>query len=233
MTSYRSIYFFFIGCALALTMPSQALENTRAIEQQVAKFLEQEYQQSAKKLTIQVGRLDPRLRLAACEEPLQMNLRDPDHSGGSISVQVSCALPQPWAIYTSAQVDLYHEILVARRAIGRGEILNESNVEQKQVNISLQRQGYLIDLQSLEGQVAKRNIRPGETLRQGLLEAPLAISRGQTVSLASRSGGITVVTQAEALGNGRVGEQVRVRNLSSERIISARIIEEGAVEVVF
>lgn len=233
MTAYRGFYLFFAPLVLALATPALAQESTRAIEQQVTSFLEARYREAAKKVTIQVGQLDPRLRLAACAEPLQMRLRDQDRNGGAVSVHVSCSAPRPWAIYASAQVDLYRDIVVATRAIARGERLHAGNIGLDLVNTSLQRQGYLLDPERAEGQVAKRNLRPGEALRQALLEAPIAINRGQTVSLAARSGGIAVVTQAEALANGRVGDQIRVRNISSERIISARVVGEGQVEASY
>ncbi len=233
MTAYRGFYPFFISLILGLSAPALALEDIRQLEQQVTRFLEGQYDQTAKKVTIEVSRLDPRLRLAACGEPLQMNLRDQSRSGGAVSVHVSCNTPQPWAIYASAQVDLYRDILVAKRTIARGERLHEGNIGLELTNTSLQRQGYLIDPHRAKGQLAKRNIRPGEAIRQGLLEEPIAIDRGQTVSLAARSGGITVVTQAEALASGRVGDQIRVRNISSERIISARIVDEGTVEASY
>lgn len=233
MSCFRSFYSALALLALLLAVPALGNQSIRAIEAAVADYLEEHYRGTAKKMAVRVNTLDPRLKLDNCAERLQMTVRDQSGNGGAVSVHVQCATPSPWAIYVGAQVDLYREIVVARGAIRRGERLHEGNIGTDLANTSLLRQGFMLDPQRALGQQARRNLQPGEALRQSILEAPIAVSRGQTVSLESQAGSIIVSTQGEALSNGRVGEQIRVRNISSERIISANVVGEGRVEASY
>ncbi|MOA35657.1 flagellar basal body P-ring biosynthesis protein FlgA [compost metagenome] len=47
----------------------------------------------------------------------------------------------------------------------------------------------------------------------------------------ARSSRVNVVMPGEALANGVPGQQIRVRNLQSQRVVKARVVEPGTVEV--
>jgi flagella basal body P-ring formation protein FlgA len=57
------------------------------------------------------------------------------------------------------------------------------------------------------------------------------VSKGDQVVISARNSGLNVRMPGEALSNGAPGEQIRVRNLGSHRIIKARISGPGQVEV--
>ncbi|WP_121363151.1 flagellar basal body P-ring formation chaperone FlgA, partial [Pseudomonas aeruginosa] len=54
---------------------------------------------------------------------------------------------------------------------------------------------------------------------------------GDQVVILARTATINVKMPGEALSDGAPGQQIRVRNLRSQRIIKARVIEPGTVEV--
>lgn len=45
--------------------------------------------------------------------------------------------------------------------------------------------------------------------------------------------GISASATGEALANGRAGEVIRVRNLGSQKVIEAQVVEEGVVTSTF
>ena len=49
--------------------------------------------------------------------------------------------------------------------------------------------------------------------------------------ISARSGTIQVRMPGEALSNGTLGQQIQVRNLGSRRVIKARVVGQGQVEV--
>ena len=55
--------------------------------------------------------------------------------------------------------------------------------------------------------------------------------KGDQVVINARSGTLTVRMPGEALSDGGLSEQVRVKNLNSKRVIKARITGPGQVEV--
>ena len=63
------------------------------------------------------------------------------------------------------------------------------------------------------------------------LEQAEVISKGDQVVITARSGTLSVRMPGEALSNGRMAEQIRVKNLNSRRVIKAQVIAPGQVEV--
>ena len=58
------------------------------------------------------------------------------------------------------------------------------------------------------------------------------IKRGDRVRLVARGNGLTVsVRSCESLENGHAGETIRVRNLSSKKIVTGRVVKSGEVEI--
>ncbi|MNI79624.1 flagellar basal body P-ring biosynthesis protein FlgA [compost metagenome] len=63
------------------------------------------------------------------------------------------------------------------------------------------------------------------------LEQAEVISKGDQVVIIARSGTLSVRMPGEALSNGGMREQIRVKNLNSKRVIKAQVIAPGQVEV--
>ncbi|MNN93268.1 flagellar basal body P-ring biosynthesis protein FlgA [compost metagenome] len=49
--------------------------------------------------------------------------------------------------------------------------------------------------------------------------------------ITARSGTLSVRMPGEALSNGSLSEQIRVKNLNSQRVIKAQVMAPGQVEV--
>jgi flagella basal body P-ring formation protein FlgA len=77
----------------------------------------------------------------------------------------------------------------------------------------------------------RRAIHAGEVLSPGLLSSPRLIHRGQELILFASSGAMTVTMKGEALEDGAEGDVIRVRNLSSNRVVEGRVIGADKVQV--
>lgn len=225
--------------ALALVLiaaTASAQQDLNQLKAAAEDFLQKHYSQpkdSSSSHEISVAGLDPRLRLSQCSVPLSFNLRDMNDNGGAVSVKVACEDEQPWSIYISAQVSIYRDVLVANAPLGRGTLIEQASITQQRLNTSSMRQGYFTSPEQVLGLQLRRPLAAGEPLRSGVLEQPLAVVRGDIVTLESTTGAIQVATQAEALSSGRVGEQIRVRNTSSQKVVNANILGEGRVGANF
>ncbi len=127
---------------------------------------------------------------------------------------------------------VYRYIPVAARAVQRGEQLNASHLADNLVNISSIRQGYALTDEDIVGKEAKRNIGQGEPFKSNSLDAPTAIKRGESVTLQAQAGSIKVLSSGVALADGRVGQKIRVRNSSSERIVTGIVLNQGLVQTL-
>ena len=82
------------------------------------------------------------------------------------------------------------------------------------------------------GMVSKRSIRQGEVVRLSNMAPPLLVAKGDHVKITAAAGQLSVSTNGIALTKGRKGEQIRVRNIGSEKILRARITGQGRVNVI-
>ncbi len=86
------------------------------------------------------------------------------------------------------------------------------------------------------GLVAKRGIAANTVLRpsmMGHLKPDVIVKRNQNVIIRMERPGLSVTAVGKAMQKGSVGEYVKVRNVDSQRLILARVNEDGTVEPVF
>lgn len=217
---------------LSQSANAQALiENITQIQSQVAQFLTDEYLKTkAVKVEVKVGNLDKRLRLAKCDQSLGLNLKDPLNSGGNINVQVSCKGGSSWTILVPAQAKVYRSVAVASRILQRGDVVTESDLAQEIKDVSEYRLGFALSPDAIVGKEIKFNVNKGEVFRNSALDAPLVIKRGDSVNMEAAVGGISVTSNGTAITDGRIGQQIRVKNNQSARVINARVVAAGKVE---
>jgi flagellar basal body P-ring formation protein FlgA len=220
---------------LCLAPCSSAAQNypLNKLKQDIAAFLMNEYSQTAhENIDISVGNLDSRLRLAVCGEAPSYSLQDQTGLGGNISVKAECKSGNKWSVHVPTQVTIYRSIPIAKKDIGRGDIISREQIGTTLVNVSNIRQAFVSDSAAVIGQEAKRNIGQGEPFKTSSLDSPTAIKRGEMVTLESLAGSITVNSAGTALADGRVGQKIRVRNNTSERVVSGVVIRQGLVQTL-
>jgi len=83
------------------------------------------------------------------------------------------------------------------------------------------------------GLVAKRRLPAGTVLVPNMLESiepPVILKRNQNVLIRIERPGFLITAMGIAMQEGRTGDYIKVRNTDSQRIIVARIKEDGTVE---
>ncbi len=86
------------------------------------------------------------------------------------------------------------------------------------------------------GLIAKRRLPADTVIRPtmiGPVESPVIVERNQNVVIRIERPGLLVTAVGKAMQEARAGEYIKVRNLDSQRIILARVGENGSVEPVF
>ncbi len=209
------------------------IESIEGIRSKVAQFLTDEYSQTnAEKVEVRVGNLDSRLRLTKCSQDLNLNLKDSSKTGGNINVQVICSGGSTWTILVPAQAKVYRTVAVAGRNLQRGDLVSAADLSSEIKDVGDLRLGFALTPEAIIGKEIKFAVNKGEAFRNSALDAPLVIKRGDTVSMESSAGGISVKTSATAVSDGRIGQQIRVKNNQSARIVSAKVVEAGKVQSI-
>jgi flagella basal body P-ring formation protein FlgA len=229
-----------VPALLALGYSALATANATRPEQLIGAgevFLEQavsEYLQRsniAGRHEIQINRLDPRLRLPLCQQPLTTTLESPAEPIGRVTLRVRCDGAAPWTVFVPGQVRLYREVVIASRPLKRDNLVTDMDIVLAERDVGLLNQGYLTALQQAVGKKLTRGLLPDQVLSPAHVQLAEAIRKGDQVVISARSGGISVRMPGEALSDGLIGKQISVRNQRSNRVIRARVVGPGQVEV--
>ena len=230
-----------ISAAQAGNGEQQAVfEDIDQIRQQVGAFLRTHYIDesnadaniSADNVNIAVGRLDPRLRLKSCDNPLTFELQDNGNYGGNVAVRTRCEGSVLWSIFVQAQVTISMSITVAKHNLARGTVLQADDLETRMVNTSILREDYVLNPSRVIGKELSRPISKGNAVRLANLLEPKVIKRGDAVIVEAKSGLIYVSTPGTALTDGKLGQQIRVRNERSKQEINVEVVGPGRVRVI-
>jgi flagella basal body P-ring formation protein FlgA len=91
--------------------------------------------------------------------------------------------------------------------------------------------GYYLDAEKLNGLRAGMRISPGTVLRAANTIQPRTISQGEMVDLVAEQGDLSIRTQVKALEDGQLSQWIHVQNPSSLKILVARVIAPGEVQL--
>lgn len=123
-------------------------------------------------------------------------------------------------------------VVVPVRAISRGAILRESDLEMRADAVA---DGDGLSLRSLAEAVGKETLRalsPGRAITQDALRAPLCVRRGEAVTVYGRADGIQVRTTARAKEDGSLGDLIAVESFQDRKGFFARVCGPREVEVL-
>lgn len=219
-----------ICSAANATLPEQLIGASQSfLEQAVGNYLQRSNIQGRHE--IQINRLDPRLRLPQCNQELSISLESPAEPIGRVTLRVRCNGSSPWTVFVPGQVRLYREVVTAVRPLKRDAILTASDLAMAERDVGLISQGYLNALKQAVGKKLTRPLLPDQVLTPAYLQPAEVVRRGDQVVISARSGSISVRMPGEALSDGTIGQQIRVRNQRSNRVVRARVTGPGQVEV--
>lgn len=204
--------------------PQQNHAEIRAIAET---FLRAQTQALPGQATVSVGEIDRRIALPACPT-LEAFLPPGGQLLGNISVGVRCTGAKPWKLFVPAQVKVSANLLITGRPLQQGEVLRAEDLASQSGELT--HAGILTDPALAIGKVLKFGIGAGQVLKQDMLRAPYAVTRGQTVQLHVEGDGFRIHSEGQALGNAAEGQRVQVKT-SSGQVVSGVARGGGMVEM--
>jgi flagella basal body P-ring formation protein FlgA len=174
------------------------------------------------------GRIDERLRLAACSGPL--STRTASTSASALSVEVRCdALG--WKLFLPVGVNVQVPVLVATRGLARGDAVSAADVQLQMRPRAGLGVSWVGSVDQIQGRTLLRPVTAGSVLSPASFAASHLVRRGQSVTLIGISGGFEVRAQGKALADAGAGDRVRVQNTGSQRIVEGEVRADGSVVV--
>tara|TARA_R110002096_G_scaffold130643_5_gene279968 strand:+ start:60685 stop:61491 length:807 start_codon:yes stop_codon:yes gene_type:complete len=221
--------------AFAGTAESTTSSGWHPVEQIAAAaedFLRDRTQSLAGETDVRAGLLDSRHRLARCDQPLQAFLRSGTEIRARTIVGVRCEGRKSWKVYVPVDVVVTANVLVARQTLVKGQVLSADDLATEQRDVSRVRGGYLSDAAQVIGLRVKTLVLAGKTLKPAMLQADIAIKRGQSVTLTANTNGFAITMAGTALMDGALNQRIRVQNNNSGRVIEGIVRSREQVEVL-
>lgn len=215
---------------------AHATTDAAAIRDAVQAFMENHVatlqSSGASRVEFTITALDNRLAFPDCPAPLQIDQEGQPGNSSRLMLKVGCNQGAIWSIYVPVALNTYRNVVVASQPLQRGSTLTASQLQLKEIDVAQLHSQYFTTLEAVAGKQVRRPVRDGAVISADAIEEPIAIRRGDNITIIANSGGLTVKMQGTALGDGRIGEQISVRNQSSERVIKAIVQGKGEVQAV-
>lgn len=206
-------------------------QSLPAIQSAVETFVHEKLIGQPGERTVTVSRIDPRLKLARCDQ-LEPYLPTGSRLWGNSSIGVRCLAPGTWSLYVPVIIKVSNQVLVAVRPIASGQPVQAEDVQLQLRDITQFAGSALTSLDQTVDRNAVTPIVAGTILRAELLRAAQIIRQGQQVKLVAQGSGFRVTSEGLAMGNAAAGQVIAVKTRSGQ-IIKGIARSEGVVEVSF
>lgn len=220
--------FCVLGSRQVAAVEFQSIED---IANTARAFVYAQISESGNNVEVGVDQIDRRLRLKQCSQ--QLEAFSPGYGGrqGMSTVGIRCNSDQPWSIYVPVTIKIFKNVAVLKRPVTRNLPLTEADIAFEKTDINRLNSGYYTEINEITGKMLTQNLAPGTIVTQHLLKTPLAIKRGQLVTLIAKNSAIEVRAEGKALSQGAVGDRIRVKNLRTQRIIEGVILDNQLINV--
>ena len=181
------------------------------------------------RMEVQVGKLDPRLNLAPCEQ-VEPYLPVGSKLWGRSRIGLRCVQgPKPWNVFLPVTVRAWGPAWVLLHNVNTGETLDTSSATQGEVDWAAETAPILVLPDDWLGQTAARNLRAGQALRQSMVRPAEIFKKGATVKVLMRGPGYAVTASGQAVTGAGVGQSIKIR-MDNGRLISGTVNAQGEVE---
>jgi flagella basal body P-ring formation protein FlgA len=240
-----TVFWLWVLALPASGMSQAAPSPADSMGQQVRQWLSQKHEVPAKEVVI--APLDERLKVQACEKPLTVD--HPFASKETVRVrctepvwqlylQVSLpnsskATPAPAPANSNTgnlgqptqtakpTAAAPRTVVVAKRLLQRGTILQPDMLEETQASVNSADTQLLTSLKDAQQAELTRDMPAGQPLRISDIRKAIMVRQGQVVMLTiGEKAEFQISVRMEALQDGRLGEQVKLKNPESGRQVS-------------
>lgn len=129
------------------------------------------------------------------------------------------------------KVRTYEQVAVLSQALSAKHILTKEDLHFEKLDTSKMNPGYITDITKVLGMETRRGLQNGTPLNIYMLEKPIIIKQMAMINIMSNVNGIVVKTSGQALQDGREGNSIRVKNISSNKVVVGKVIDSSTVEV--
>ena len=225
-----------LGFAADLSVPDSAFEVLQKQAQQWAAT-----HPSFQGKQVQVVPVDPRITVQSCQQNLQFEQAFPNQP----AIRVRCAQPV-WQLFVnlntgqsiapvnraSASAPALYKVLVSKELLKRGTVITPAMFSTAEMPVAGMENQIISDIKIIKNMELVRDLTPNTPLRSYDVKTAVLVKRGQEVQVTAGEGqGFSITMRAEAMQDGGLGEQIRLKNVESGRSLSGVITGPNAARL--
>lgn len=131
----------------------------------------------------------------------------------------------------SVRISKYAEVLVANENLKLHDVVSPDKFALKRMDITSLPEQPVQSFSAIADYRLKRNIGKDQVLTRGAVEPVPDIDVGGEVSIVCHSDLFDVTTVGQAMQKGYVGEQIRVKNRASNKVVLATVVDRRTVSI--
>ncbi len=183
------------------------------------------------RVEVQLGQLDPRLRLAPCSQ-IQPYLPAGQRMWGRSRIGLRCADGSArWNVTLPVLVQVYAKALVATQPLPAGVELTQEHLRLAEIDMTADAGSIFTQFAALDGRALQRPLAAGEAVRSTDLRQRRWFAAGERVQVLAAGAGYAIASEGQALEAGFEGKDVRVR-FENGRTVTGRAVGDRRVEVL-
>lgn len=175
------------------------------------------------------GNIDSRIHATDCPAPLQTSSSTTRNTSSNVTVLVECP-EDNWRVYVPVRMSISLPMVTATRPLARGSLIEAQDVTMTMVDRNRARRQGFSDMTHVVGAKLKRNVKLGDVVERNDV---CVVCRNEKVVIRAVKNEMVISTRGTALSDGSNGDQVRVKNDKSQRIIEGIVTGVAEITVNF
>ncbi|KAF0813267.1 Flagella basal body P-ring formation protein FlgA [Andreprevotia sp. IGB-42] len=215
--------------AFSAATAAPAGQELKGIQRAVGDWLDAQLANSQGLSSYQIGQIDTRLKLDACNA-FDIQLPNGYRLVGNTMVRVRCVDGAAWGVNVPVKVSIQSTYYVASRPLQAGKEIGPGDLVAQQGDLALLPGSVILDPTQAMGRTLNSAVASGGVVRAEMLRAAMVIQQNQRVKVLYRDGGLEVSNDGTALQAAAEGQVVRVR-VGTSQIVQGIARSNGVVEI--
>jgi flagella basal body P-ring formation protein FlgA len=129
------------------------------------------------------------------------------------------------------RVEVFFDVVVSARPLEKDSMIGEEDVRFEGRWFTEMPSNVITDLQDVVGKRLIYSVRPNCEITKNMIKNSIVLRRGKLVRIIFENGPLRALTAGLSEEDGARNDVVKVRNVSSSKIIYARVLDENTVRV--
>ncbi len=129
------------------------------------------------------------------------------------------------------KIDVLIPAVLTRGPMKRNQIISEKDIYVENKWVSNKSQKMITSIADVIGKRLKKNLKTGEPLFESLLEIPSTIKKGKRVLILVETKNVRITIPGIAVEAGKKGQIIKVKNVDSNKVVYARVMDNSTVKI--